>query len=181
MATAPFPTSWLLVDDDEVFIEVLARRIRNLGDDVVCSLNGEEVIALARAQQPDRVVLDLKIGQVSGISLLPELRTLLPNAQILVLTGFASIATAVRAIKEGADNYLPKPVAFQELLRAFNANDDISELAATSDTMSPQQIAREHIERVVEDEHGNISAAARRLNMHRRSLQRILQKKARGS
>jgi two-component system response regulator RegA len=184
----PLPR-WLLVDDDRVFTDTIARGLRRHGFACVAAHDGETALALAAREQPDRVLLDLRLGVESGLVLLPQLRALLPDAEIVVLTGFASIATAVRAVKDGADDYLPKPALLRDLLARFEAlsaragnddGDDVEDVQATAiDTraMSPRRLEWEHIQRVLGECDGNISEAARRLGMHRRSLQRKLAKR----
>jgi two-component system, response regulator RegA len=175
--TASDAHRWLIVDDDITFGETLARRLRGRGDEVL--LAHDTTSALAHAErEPERVVVDLRIGDESGLRLLPQLRTRLPAARIIVLTGYASIATAVRATQAGADDYLPKPLLFHDLLAAFESSrvsDDAVEV--TDEVMSARRLEWEHLQRVVVEENGNISQAARRLGMHRRTLQRKLAKR----
>jgi len=167
---------WLLVDDDEMFAETLARSLRRRGHEVRIAHSAR--CALERAGDlpiPQRVLLDLRLGSESGLRVLPELRRRLPNARIVVLTGFGSIATAVQAVKDGADDYLPKPVLVKDLLAVFDRPNVSNELSA--ETMSPRRLEWEHIQRILSEEDGNVSRAARRLGMHRRTLQRKLAKK----
>jgi len=110
------------------------------------------------------------------LNILPDLRAVLPDARIVVLTGYASIATAVLAVKQGADDYLPKPVDLNHVLAAFS-NRPTSDLSS-AETMSPKRVEWEHIQRVLAEEDGNVSRAARRLGMHRRTLQRKLGKRS---
>ncbi len=165
---------WLIVDDDIAFVETLARRLRRRGDRVLLAHDSQTALGYAE-QQPDRVILDLRLGNESGLHLLPRLRERLPDGFILVLTGYASIATAVRATKQGADGYLPKPVLFQDLMTAFDAPDAAVETEDAA--MSPRRLEWEHLQRIVSEEDGNLSRAARRLSMHRRTLQRKLSKR----
>jgi two-component system response regulator RegA len=168
---------WLIVDDDITFGETLARRLRGRGDEVL--LAHDTASALAHAErEPDRVVVDLKIGHESGLRLLPQLRDRLTHARIIVLTGYASIATAIRATKAGADDYLPKPLLFNDLLASFESPPRPDDLVQVPDeVMSAKRLEWEHLQRVVAEENGNISQAARRLGMHRRTLQRKLSKR----
>lgn len=177
--TAPV---WLIVDDDEVFATTLARGLERHGQQCVVAHDAATALAQALATKPAHVVLDMKLGAESGLSLLPELRSILPTARIQILTGFASIATAVRALKNGADDYLPKPVQVRQLLA--KANESLatapSEPTAEIDPprpLSPRRLEWEHIQRVLDECAGNISAAARQLGLHRRSLQRKLAKR----
>lgn len=116
---------------------------------------------------PERVALDLNLAGDSGLRLLPRLREALPESKILVLTGFASIATAVDAIKLGADNYLAKPASADDILHALDDPEPNPEQAAPEAPMSVRRLW-EHIQRVLAEHDGNISATARALNMHRR-------------
>jgi two-component system, response regulator RegA len=170
---------WLIVDDDEAFSSALTRGLERRGDTVGVAHDARSALAQARSH-PQRVVLDLRLGADSGLQVLPKLRAALPASHIVVLTGYASIATAVRAVKEGADHYLPKPVLLKELLAAFDGLDaeaaDADSAEALQATMSPRRLEWEHIQRVLEEERGNVSSAARRLGMHRRTLQRKLAK-----
>lgn len=166
--------SWLIVDDDPVFAGTLARGLRRRGDRVAVANDPDAALAEAAASPPRRVVLDLRLGNESGLRLLPDLRARLPDAHIVILTGFGSIATAVQAMRDGADDYLPKPVGLKDLLAAFEGS---AEPEPAFPTMSPRRLEWEHIQRVLAEQDGNVSAAARRLGMHRRTLQRKLAKK----
>jgi two-component system response regulator RegA len=166
----------LIVDDDEVFAQALERsfRRRDIESEVALDLT----MALTAAQsQFDAVLLDLRLGEESGLSILEDLRSALPEAQILILTGFSSIATAVEAIKLGADNYLPKPAGAEEILRALDASPEQPAAGIPDRTPSLDRLEWEYIQRVLSSNDGNISASARELGMHRRTLQRKLAKK----
>ena len=121
-------------------------------------------------------VLDLNLGNCTSLDLILPLRERNPDMRILVLTGYASIATAVRAIKLGADNYLAKPADTDEILTAL-LSDPEPDADAELQPMSVRRLEWEHIQKVLEQNNGNISATARQLNMHRRTLQRKLQKR----
>ena len=165
---------WLIVDDDPVFADTLARGLRRRGEQVTVAHDGDTALAAAERAAPGRVLLDLRLGDESGLRLLPALRSRLPAARIVILTGFGSIVTAVQAMRDGADDYLPKPVALKDVLASFEDGP-----AAPPDypTMSPRRLEWEHIQRVLTEEEGNVSRAARRLGMHRRTLQRKLLKR----
>src|SRR5690348_11582573 len=109
----------LLVDDDAVFVRVLGRALRSRGFEVASADDAEGALAAARQEHPDFVVLDLKLGADNGLALIPELLAVAPHARILLLTGYASIATAVEAIKRGAHDYLAKPVDADAVVRAL--------------------------------------------------------------
>jgi two-component system response regulator RegA len=167
---------WLIIDDDPVFSTTLARSLTRRGDRVAVA-NDADTALVAATDAIDRVVLDLRLGNDSGLRLLPALRARLPLARIIILTGFGSIATAVQAVREGADDYLPKPTRLKDLLSAFEGAGGTPE---EFPTMSPRRLEWEHIQRVLAEENGNFTQAARRLGMHRRTLQRKLSKKPAG-
>jgi two-component system response regulator RegA len=170
-------TSLLIVDDDEVFRHRLARAMRERGLEVrEAASYAAGVVEAQRAEPPELAVVDLKMPGESGLALVRALRALEPAMRILVLTGYGSIATAVEAIKLGASNYLAKPADAEEILRALG---EATVGAAAPDGGATPSLARaewEHIQRVLTDCAGNISEAARRLGIHRRSLQRKLSK-----
>jgi two-component system response regulator RegA len=171
---AAFPLM-LVVDDDDVLRERLARALRGRGYEVVTAPGCDEALTAARAEPPELAVVDLRMPGRSGLDLVRALRALDPATKIVVLTGYGSIATAVEAMRLGATNYLPKPADADDILTALGRADG----SATAIPADPPSLARaewEHINRVLTDCGGNVSAAARRLGLHRRSLQRKLQK-----
>jgi two-component system response regulator RegA len=169
-----------ILDDDEVLLRTLQRRLTVAGHQVRTYATAPDLTELL-AEPADVWLLDLRFGDVSGLNYVAPLRQALPDSRILVLTGFASIATAVQAVKLGADDYLTKPVDFAVLLQALqvekaaavpdNNNQDDMEVLLSTD-----QLEWEHIQRVLAQQDGNISQTARLLGMHRRTLQRKLQK-----
>ena len=166
--------SILVVDDDAPFRERLLRAFTARG--LVCrgAADVEEAIALATAESPELAVVDLRMPGRSGLDLVKELRTLDESTQVLVLTGYGSIATAVEAMRLGACNYVQKPADADEILAAFTR-----EPGTPADVTNVPSLARaewEHINRVLTDCGGNVSQAARLLGLHRRSLQRKLSK-----
>jgi two-component system response regulator RegA len=165
--------SILLVDDDEVLRERLAQAIRARGYEVRTAGSAEEALREATRESPEMAVLDLKMPGMSGLDLLRELRQHDPATRVLMLTGYGSIATAVQAVREGAVGYLPKPADADEILAALAGKEAA---ARAGDTPSLARAEWEHIQRVLADCGGNISEAARRLGIHRRSLQRKLHK-----
>lgn len=169
---------FLLVDDDDVFRSVLARSLVRRGFDVLEASDSQSALDVLKTEKPDTCVLDLKLGNESGLRLLPELLRLRPSLKVVVLTGYASIVTAVDAVKQGALNYLPKPADVDEILAVFNKSGaNIVEGEIESSPMSVDRLEWEHIQRVLAENNGNISETARALNMHRRTLQRKLQKR----
>ena len=165
----------LLVDDDEVYSRILQRSLERRGVRLRIAADIASALEQAQAEVPDFALLDLKLKQESGLTLIAPLRALRADMQIILVTGYASVATAVDAIKRGADNYLPKPVTAEALLRALDDTDDVPD---EPDTMMPlSRLEWEHIAQAMQDCNGNISAAARLLGMHRRSLQRKLAKR----
>lgn len=172
----------LIVDDDATFVRVLSRALTSRGFEVVSAGSSEEARALARRYRPGYCVLDLKLGEESGLRLIPELKQLVPDMRILLLTGYASIATAVEAIKRGAHDYLAKPVDADAVVRglldgdAGSDDEDDDSLDAPEAPLALRRLEWEHIQRVLTECDGNISETARRLGMHRRTLQRKLAK-----
>jgi two-component system response regulator RegA len=159
----------LLVDDDTTYLHALQRSLQKRGVAVSVALNGEQALKVARECLPDFALIDLRLATESGLELIAPMKQIRPDMRVLLLTGYASVATAVEAIKRGADNYLLKPISADAILRALD------EAEATMTPLS--RLEWEHIQQALNDTNGNISAAARRLGMHRRSLQRKLAKK----
>ena len=164
----------LVVDDDPAFNRVLVRALGQRGFDTYGATDGEGALELARDHEPEFIVLDLNIGGESGLKLIRPLLEASPGARILVLTGYASIATAVDAVKLGAVQYLAKPADIDSIIRALRAEGVIPEDHAPGAPLSVDRLEWEHIQRVLAEHQGNISATARALQMHRRTLQRKL-------
>lgn len=169
--------NFLLIDDDEVFASVLRRALSRRGYCAHWAADGEAALAALKETAPSHIVLDLNLGGESGLRLLPHLREQAPQALILVLTGYASIATTVDAIKLGATQYLAKPADVDSILKALSATDVVIEDEVSAGPMSVDRLEWEHIQRVLAENDGNISATARALKMHRRTLQRKLSKR----
>ena len=168
--------SLLLVDDDNIFCSVLCRALEKRGFTVTVAHSVEQATPLVLANPPEYAVVDLKMGGDSGLALIRVLHELDPATRIVVLTGYASIATAVEAIKLGATQYLSKPANADEIVVAFGhlASADV---LLSAQPASVERLEWEHIQRVLQENQGNISATARALNMHRRTLQRKLTKR----
>ncbi len=167
----------LLVDDDVIFCKVLTVALVKHGFDVRMAHNVAEALQRAREQAPAYAVIDLKMPGESGLSLIGQLKSLNGDVKILVLTGYASIATAVEAIKLGAMHYLAKPADADEIVAALQRETGDSRAPIESKPFSVERLEWEHLQKVLVDCQGNISAAARSLGMHRRTLQRKLAKR----
>ncbi len=173
----------LVIDDDPVFNRVLCHALKHRGYLVHGAQAPAEALALAEQERPAMIVLDLNLAGHPGLALLAPLKHLCPDGRIVVLTGYASIATAVVAIKLGAYQYLAKPVDVDTLLAAFavgtqiSADIEMSDKPPSSTPLSVDRMEWEHIQRILLEHGGNISATARALKMHRRSLQRKLGKR----
>ena len=167
----------ILVDDDAPLRRSLQRALERREFQVYSADSLRAGLNLAHSVKPDYAVVDLRLEDGSGIELVRRLRELHPKVRVVILTGYGNIATAVAAVKAGAVDYLAKPA---------DADDVINALLATGSTppppppnpMSADRVRWEHIQRVFEQCHRNVSETARRLNMHRRTLQRILNKRA---
>lgn len=175
----------LLIDDDPAFLATCRRALERRGCRVHTASSGQAALALcavaADSDTPslDGIVLDLRLGQENGLQLIDQIRRLQPSAPLLLLTGYASIATAVEAIKRGASDYRPKPIAMDDLLAALmnHAKTPNAPPDAPPRPIHPRRLEWEHLQRVLAEHDGNISAAARALGLHRRSLQRKLAKR----
>nr|WP_300309353.1 response regulator transcription factor [Halomonas sp.] len=167
----------LIIDDDDMFCHVLERAMQRRGHEVEVAHDGTQALEAARRHQPTIATLDLKLENESGLKLLPELLEVVPDCRIVVLTGYSSIATAVEAIKLGAVNYLCKPVDADEVLAALSNTEANPETEVADNPPSINRLTWEHIQKVLQEHDGNISATARALGMHRRTLQRKLQKR----
>lgn len=169
----------LLIDDDPVFTGVMARGFKRRGFTTHCSDNAEAALTDCADFGPSHILLDLNMPGTSGLVILPRLLELAPGARLVVLTGYSSIVTAVEATRAGATNYLCKPASIEEVLTAFEGHAVVTqgETVIPSDPISVDRLQWEHIQRVLQSHDGNISATARALGMHRRTLQRKLQKR----
>ena len=168
----------LLVDDDAVLRERLAKAFRERGFEVRTAGSYEEAVTLARVESPEYAIVDLCMPGKGGLELVKALHEIDVQTRILVLSGYGSVATAVDSIHLGAVNFVTKPADAEDLLAAFERSDREDPTVSTEGYRAPS-LARaewEHIQRVLTDCGGNVSEAARRLGIHRRSLQRKLQK-----
>ena len=167
----------LLVDDDEVFCKVLGQSLESHGFDVRVAHNVVDALKHVGESAPEYAVIDLNMPGASGLSLVSALKALDEFTKIVVLTGFASIATAVEAIKLGATHYLAKPADTDQILAAFARNSGDSSEAVSAKPMSIGRLEWEHLQKVLLECQGNVSVTARRLGIHRRTLQRKLHKR----
>ncbi|MEZ4391668.1 MAG: response regulator [Polyangiales bacterium] len=167
----------LLVDDDAPFREALASAFTRRGWSTTAAQSPDEALRLAATVRFTHAVIDLRMPGGSGMDLLRDLTAALPGISVVVLTGYGSIPTAIEAIKRGAVNYLTKPAEPAEIEAAFGESE-LAEPAHVDDATVPSldRAQWEHLQRVLADCDGNISETARRLGMHRRTLQRKLQK-----
>ena len=168
----------LLADDDAVFRQRLARALAERGHEVIQAATGKAALDLTLAEAPEAAVLDLRMPEMNGLEALRKMMTARPTLGVVVLTGYGSIPTAMEAVRLGAADYLIKPTDVDRILDVFSNRQGGAESEATVG-MEPPSLGRvewEHIQRVLADCDGNISEAARLLGLHRRSLQRKLQK-----
>ncbi len=176
-ADPPSEMTLLIVDDDKPFLNRLGRAMEARGFEVTVADSVAEGLAALERRAPAFAVIDMRLGDGNGLDVISELMTRRPSARGVILTGYANIATAVTAVKLGAFDYLAKPADADEIYHALMATQ--LEKPDTGDsTMSADRVRWEHIQRVFESCDRNVSETARRLNMHRRTLQRILAKRA---
>lgn len=167
----------LLVDDDESCRWALGRAFERRGYAVRTAATVAEALEVVEGHSPEFAVIDLRMPGSSGLALVAKLKQADPNTRIVMLTGYASVATAVEAIKLGAIDYLVKPVDADAIEAAFGHSAGNPELSTQDQPLSVDRLAWEHIQRVLAQHNGNISATARALGMHRRTLQRKLNKR----
>jgi two-component system, response regulator RegA len=165
----------LVVDDDSTFRERLVAALAARGLESRGAGSGDEAIQLATRFKPQRAVVDLRMPGMNGLDLVDELLDADPNMDVVLLTGYGSIATAIEATRRGALDYLMKPADADQILAAFQKNGD-RDPGAFDTTPSLARVEWEHIQRILRDCGGNISQTARVLGIHRRSLQRKLNK-----
>ncbi|MGA9824748.1 MAG: ActR/PrrA/RegA family redox response regulator transcription factor [Methylocystis sp.] len=176
-AEAPREMTLLIVDDDRPFLNRLARAMEARGFAVTAAESVADGLAALESHPPAFAIIDMRLGDGNGIDVISELKAKRPDARGVILTGYANIATAVTAVKLGAFDYLAKPADADEIYHTLMATQ--ADKPDTGDsTMSADRVRWEHIQRVFEACDRNVSETARRLNMHRRTLQRILAKRA---
>ncbi len=169
--------SLLIVDDDRPFLQRLARAMEKRGFETDTAESIQEAIAKVDAAPPAYAVVDMRLGDGNGLDVIDTLRTKRPDSRVVILTGYGNIATAVTAVKLGAIDYLSKPADADDVYAALT-RDPEDRAPPPENPMSADRVRWEHIQRVYELCDRNVSETARRLNMHRRTLQRILAKRA---
>ncbi len=169
--------SLLIVDDDGPLRDRLARAMEKKGFQVIQAASVKEGITQARDSTPAFAVVDLRLGDGNGLEVVKEIRKLKEDSKVIMLTGYGNIPTAVAAVKAGAIDYIPKPVDADDVERALLALPE-SKAIPPENPMSADRVKWEHIHRVFELCNRNVSETARRLKMHRRTLQRILSKRS---
>jgi len=173
----PEDHSLLIVDDDGPFLNRLGRAMEKRGFDVRLAQSVSEGINAIVSQPPAFAVVDMRLEDGNGLDVLTELQKRKPDAKAVILTGYGNIATAVTAVKLGAIDYLAKPADADDVTKALLSNPE-DKATPPDNPMSPDRVRWEHIQRVYELCDRNVSETARKLNMHRRTLQRILAKRA---
>lgn len=168
---------FLIVDDDPTLASMLERALKRRQLSCVIAHNAMQALLLAEQCLISNAIVDLKLGNDSGLQLIRELKLKLPDLKIVMLTGYSSISTAVESIKSGAVNYLCKPADADEILAAFGQTQFSESQQASYAPLSVDRLEWEHIQKILQENSGNISATARALGMHRRTLQRKLQKR----
>ncbi len=167
--------SLLLVDDDLTFCRVLGQALEKRGYAVSCAHSAEEALPMLQAQMPEYAVFDLKLPGASGLVLVEMLRRIKPDARVVVLSSYASLATAVDAVRFGAVQFLSKPANADEVVAAFSYTPQAESELVLPQPFSDQQEA-EYLKRVLHEHNGNVTQTARALKMHLRTLQRKLRK-----
>lgn len=176
-SSAPVDTSLVIVDDDGPFLQRLGRAMESRGFEVRTAQSVAEGLALIAEKPPAFAVVDMRLEDGNGLDVIRSLKERRDDSRAIVLTGYGNIATAVTAVKLGAVDYLAKPADADDVYNALLAPPD-SKAAPPENPMSADRVRWEHIQRVYELCNRNVSETARRLNMHRRTLQRILAKRA---
>ncbi|MHC5655780.1 ActR/PrrA/RegA family redox response regulator transcription factor [Stappia sp. ICDLI1TA098] len=169
--------SLLIVDDDRPFQQRLARAMEKRGFETTTADSVREALEKVRIKAPDFAVVDMRLEDGSGLDVVEAIRARRPEARVVILTGYGNIATAVTAVKLGAVDYLAKPADADDVLAALTSSSE-ERAAPPENPMSADRVRWEHIQRIYELCDRNVSETARRLNMHRRTLQRILAKRA---
>src|SRR3977135_128714 len=173
----PGDRTLLIVEDDKSFLQRLARAMESRGFAVTTAESGSDGLPQSASRAPAYAVVDMRLGDGNGLDVISALKRRRPDARAIILTGYGNIATAVNAVKIGAVDYLSKPVDADDVVAALLALDG-RKAEPPENPMSADRVRWEHIQRIYELCGRNVSETARRLNMHRRTLQRILAKRA---
>lgn len=173
----PKDTAILVVDDDKPFLQRIGRALETRGFDVTLAESVSDGMAALNRNSPEYAVVDMRLQDGNGLELVEKLRAVNPASRSVILTGYGNIATAVSAVKLGATDYLAKPADADDIIAALTRNPD-EKAEPPENPMSADRVRWEHIQRIYELCGRNVSETARRLNMHRRTLQRILAKRA---
>jgi two-component system response regulator RegA len=169
--------SLLIVEDDKAFLERLARAMEGRGFTVTTAQSVSDGLLQVETAAPAFAVVDMRLGDGNGLDVISGIKKHRPEARAIILTGYGNIATAVNAVKLGAVDYLAKPIDADDVAAALVAIDN-KKIEPPKNPMSPNRVRWEHIQRIYELCDRNVSETARRLNMHRRTLQRVLAKHA---
>jgi two-component system response regulator RegA len=173
----PAERSLLIVEDDHSFLQRLAKALEQRGFTVTTAESVADGLLQVEKVAPAFAVVDMRLGDGNGLDVISALKLKRPDARGIILTGYGNIATAVNAVKLGAVDYLAKPVDADDVVAALLAQDN-TKIEPPENPMSADRVRWEHIQRIYEMCGRNVSETARRLNMHRRTLQRILAKRA---
>lgn len=168
---------FLIIDDDPTLAHMLERALTRRQFSCVIAQSTHQALQLVGEYLFTKAIIDLKLGNDSGLPLIRELKARQPDLQIVMLTGYSSISTAVEAVKSGAINYLCKPADTEEILAAFGQETIVGQMEISYIPLSVDRLEWEYIQKILQENDGNISATARALGMHRRTLQRKLQKR----
>lgn len=166
----------LLVDDDSAFCQVLALSLRGRGFRVRVAHSVPHALRLAQLAPPDYAIIDLRVGKLSGLPLIAALKGLREHTKIVMLTGYASVATAIEAIKLGATHYLAKPVEVEDIIAAFSRQAGNPATVINDRPLSVEHLEWEYIQKTLLECQGSVTVSAQRLGLHRRTLQRKLRK-----
>ncbi|MDP6722657.1 MAG: response regulator [Pirellulaceae bacterium] len=167
----------LIIEDDEAFASALRRTLSSRSFECAVCHDAGSALRESDLFRPTHILLDMHLAEDSGLHLIKPLRELLPDCRIVLLTGYASIATAVDAISLGANDYISKPADTNTIVKTLSGNPNDVSNADDEVPLTPERLEWEHIQQVLRVNDGNISATARQLGMHRRTLQRKLQKR----
>ena len=171
-------SSFVVIDDDEIYNQTLCRSLKRINKVTYSALNFDQALAIVAEKKPGCAILDLCLGNESGIDLVKPLLDVHPTLRIVVLTGYGSLTTAVQSIKLGAWDYLAKPADVNAIIKAFDQVNENKPVSNMPPPVTLKQSEWEHLQRALAENNGNITRTANQLGMHRRTLQRKLKKKS---